>query len=158
MSYAKKKSCLSSPTTFGFVRTVTNGVPRRFSFSISRLAFSDEPLTAFSTDSVQCDRCKGFYHMHCVSPPLLAKPSRGYGWTCGSCFRQHDVALSARAQPRSSTPNSSTKPRLSKSSAPSARGRGRPRKDRTQAEREENLEVKTFKMWPFRYFGYVCHN
>ncbi|TFY78651.1 hypothetical protein EWM64_g5362 [Hericium alpestre] len=34
-----------------------------------------------------------------------------------------------------------------------ARGRGRPRKDRSLAEKEEKFEVKHFKMWPFRYFG-----
>ena len=27
------------------------------------------------------------------------------------------------------------------------------RKDRVQAEKEENLEIRHFKMWPFRYFG-----
>jgi hypothetical protein len=44
-------------------------------------------------------------------------------------------------------------PKPLKSNAPAARGRGRPRKDKTQAEREENLVVKHFNMWPFRYFG-----
>lgn len=112
---------------------------------------------AHSVDSVQCDRCKGFYHMSCVSPPLNAKPSRGYGWTCAPCARQHEADVGARGAPRNATPVLAAAPkhRSLKSNAPAARGRGRPRKDRTQAEREENLEVKTFKMWPFRYFGCV---
>jgi len=42
-----------------------------------------------------------------------------------------------------------------KSHAPPARGRGRPRKDRTLAEKEESVPVRHFKMWPFRYFGSV---
>ena len=42
-----------------------------------------------------------------------------------------------------------------KTNAPAPRGRGRPRKDRTLADKEENLPIKHFKMWPFRYFGCV---
>lgn len=42
-----------------------------------------------------------------------------------------------------------------KTNAPAVRGRGRPKKDRTQAEKEENMDIKHFKMWPFRYFGCV---
>lgn len=71
------------------------------------------------------------------------------------CSRQHDADVGARSQARNLTPGSNAKARLLKSNAPPGRGRGRPRKDRNQEQREENLEVKTFKMWPFRYFGYV---
>ncbi|EIW75100.1 hypothetical protein CONPUDRAFT_112361 [Coniophora puteana RWD-64-598 SS2] len=99
-------------------------------------------------ETVQCDRCKKYFHMGCVQPPLLAKPSRGYGWTCAPCSKRHaeevdshDVRHPAPAQ---------TKP---KTNAPAPRGRGRPRKDRSLAEKEEASEVKHFKMWPFRYFG-----
>lgn len=28
--------------------------------------------------------------MRCVQPPLQAKPSRGYGWTCAPCSRRHE--------------------------------------------------------------------
>ncbi|KAH7867753.1 PHD-zinc-finger like domain-containing protein [Lentinula edodes] len=88
-------------------------------------------------ESVQCDRCKKYFHMHCVQPPLQAKPSRGYGWTCAPCSRRHEEEVDSRAA----------------SNAPAPRGRGRPRKDRTQAEKEENFPVKHFRLWPFRYFG-----
>ncbi|THH17442.1 hypothetical protein EW146_g3363 [Bondarzewia mesenterica] len=98
-------------------------------------------------ESVRCDRCKRFFHMTCVQPPLIAKPSRGYGWTCAPCSRAHEKEVAGH-QVRHPTPNS--KP---KSNAPPARGRGRPRKDRSLAEKEESVEVKHFKMWPFRYFG-----
>ncbi|KAF8628715.1 hypothetical protein AX17_005937 [Amanita inopinata Kibby_2008] len=101
-----------------------------------------------SPDSVQCDRCKRFFHMQCVQPPLAAKPSRGYGWTCAPCSRRHEEEVDSH-EVRHPTPIL-TKP---KSNAPAARGRGRPRKDRLQAEKEENLPVKHFNMWPFRYFG-----
>ena len=98
---------------------------------------------------MRCDRCKQFFHMSCVYPPLLAKPSRGYGWTCAPCSREHDEEVDSHKLARHST-RTAPKP---KSNAPAPRGRGRPRKDRTQAEKEENLEIKHYKMWPFRYFG-----
>ncbi|KAF5373286.1 hypothetical protein D9615_007375 [Tricholomella constricta] len=89
-----------------------------------------------------------FFHMRCVQPPLMAKPSRGYGWTCAPCSRKHEEEVDSH-DVRHATPVTISK----KSNAPAVRGRGRPRKDKTQAEREENMMVKHFKMWPFRYFG-----
>ena len=86
--------------------------------------------------------------MECVTPPMLSKPSRGYGWTCAPCSRAHEEEVEGR-DVRHHTPVG-PKP---KSNAPAARGRGRPRKDRVLAEKEENVEIKHFKMWPFRYFG-----
>ncbi|KAF8806889.1 hypothetical protein BYT27DRAFT_7190581 [Phlegmacium glaucopus] len=103
-----------------------------------------------SPDTVQCDRCKKFFHMRCVQPPLIAKPSRGYGWTCAPCSRQHEEEVDSHELPHLLLPTAANKV---KSNAPAARGRGRPRKDRNQAEREENLPIKHFDMWPFRYFG-----
>jgi hypothetical protein len=88
--------------------------------------------------------------MGCVQPPLNAKPTRGYGWTCGPCSRAHEKAVEGHDVRHVSSP--AAKP---KSHAPPARGRGRPRKDRTLAEKEENVPVRHFKMWPFRYFGSV---
>ncbi|KAG6908898.1 hypothetical protein DXG01_002876 [Tephrocybe rancida] len=99
-------------------------------------------------DTVQCDRCKRHFHMRCVQPPLAAKPSRGYGWTCAPCSRRHEEEVDSH-DVRHATPVTMPK----KTNAPAVRGRGRPRKDKSQAEREENMTVKHFKMWPFRYFG-----
>ena len=101
---------------------------------------------------MQCDRCKRYFHMRCVQPPLIAKPSRGYGWTCAPCSRRHEQEVDSH-EVRHTPPQSA--PKLLKSNAPAPRGRGRPRKDKLQAEREENFPVKHFKMWPFRYFGYA---
>lgn len=46
------------------------------------------PLT--SADSVRCDTCKTYYHMRCLNPPLLVKPSKGYSWSCASCSKKHE--------------------------------------------------------------------
>ncbi|KAG6841246.1 hypothetical protein C0991_000530 [Blastosporella zonata] len=99
-------------------------------------------------DTVQCDRCKRHFHMRCVQPPLVGKPARGYGWTCAPCSHQHKEEVDSH-DVRHATPVTAPK----KTNAPAVRGRGRPRKDKSQAEREENMVVKHFKMWPFRYFG-----
>ena len=34
--------------------------------------------------------------MNCVRPPLLKKPARGFGWSCGSCSRKQERRLEAR--------------------------------------------------------------
>ncbi|TCD67928.1 putative PHD type zinc finger protein with BAH domain-containing protein [Steccherinum ochraceum] len=98
-----------------------------------------------------CPPCKNFFHMACVTPPLLAKPSRGYGWTCAPCSRQHEEEVEGHERRVHALPAvASTKP---KSNAPAPRARGRPRKDRTLADKQESVEIKHFNMWPFRYFG-----
>jgi hypothetical protein len=91
--------------------------------------------------------------MRCVQPPLAAKPSRGYGWTCAPCSKRHEEEVDSRDV----RPTAPLVPK--KTNAPAARGRGRPRKDRTQAEKEEKMAIKHFRMWPFRYFGsaFISH-
>ena len=134
--------------SFDSATPVKNGVPSKSSFSHG----SQTQRHVFrSADTVRCDRCKRFFHMRCVQPPLSAKPSRGYGWTCAPCSRKHEEEVDSH-EIRHVTPVAP--PKTNKSNAPAPRGRGRPRKDKSQAEREENMAVKHFKMWPFRYFGY----
>lgn len=43
--------------------------------------------------------CKTTYHMNCVQPPLLKKPARGFGWSCGPCSRKQERKLEARNTP-----------------------------------------------------------
>jgi len=119
---------------------------------LSQFGLENSCNILYSTDSVQCDRCKRYFHMRCVQPPLIAKPSRGYGWTCAPCSRRHEQEVDSH-EVRHATPQAA--PKQLKSNAPAPRGRGRPRKDKLQAEREENFPVKHFNMWPFRYFGYA---
>lgn len=84
--------------------------------------------------------------MGCVNPPLIAKPSRGYGWTCAPCSRKHEDQVDS-GQARSATPVI-TKP------VKVGRGRGRPRKNKTLGSKvDDDLPVKHYKLWPFRYFG-----
>ncbi|KAI5926824.1 hypothetical protein F4810DRAFT_490241 [Camillea tinctor] len=50
-------------------------------------------------DSVDCAVCQQTYHMNCVRPPLLKKPSRGFAWACAACSRAQERKLEARHTP-----------------------------------------------------------
>ena len=56
-------------------------------------------ISSYSNDSVDCAVCKDTYHMNCVRPPLLKKPARGFGWSCGPCSRKQEKKLEARNTP-----------------------------------------------------------
>jgi len=83
-----------------------------------------------------CELCKKHYHMYCVNPPLLAKPSRGYGWSCAACNDK-------RGQGEDPTGKS--------------RGIKEPKRKFKQSLRQYSEEDndKYWKGWSFRYFGYV---
>ncbi|KAG7661694.1 SNT2 [[Candida] subhashii] len=42
-------------------------------------------------DSISCVECNHYYHMLCLDPPLLKKPSRGFSWSCASCTKKHEI-------------------------------------------------------------------
>ncbi|EKD19300.1 uncharacterized protein L3040_009260 [Drepanopeziza brunnea f. sp. 'multigermtubi'] len=52
-----------------------------------------------SNDSVDCAVCGNTYHMRCVNPPLLKKPSRGFAWACAPCSKAEEKRLQARHTP-----------------------------------------------------------
>ncbi|KAI6093814.1 hypothetical protein F4821DRAFT_221508 [Hypoxylon rubiginosum] len=52
-----------------------------------------------NNDSVDCAVCQQTYHMNCVRPPLLKKPSRGFAWACAACSRAQERKLEARHTP-----------------------------------------------------------
>ncbi|EMG47050.1 SNT2 E3 ubiquitin-protein ligase SNT2 [Candida maltosa Xu316] len=44
-----------------------------------------------NSDSISCVECEKYYHMFCLDPPLLKKPSRGFSWSCASCTKKHEL-------------------------------------------------------------------
>ncbi|KAL2270128.1 hypothetical protein VTJ83DRAFT_2312 [Remersonia thermophila] len=52
-----------------------------------------------NNDSVDCAVCLNTYHMNCVNPPLLKKPTRGFAWSCAACSRAQERKLEARNTP-----------------------------------------------------------
>lgn len=92
--------------------------------------------------------------MLCVVPPVLAKPSRGYGWTCAKCSSVNDRKVDARGMPASGTSRESTPRGVALTRG--GRGRGRPRRDKVGTVSntgDDEMQVKHYKLWPFRYFG-----
>lgn len=47
-------------------------------------------------ESVTCGVCTKWYHMYCLDPPLLKKPSRGFSWTCVNCTKKVDIENHAK--------------------------------------------------------------
>jgi hypothetical protein len=91
-----------------------------------------------------CELCKKHYQMECVNPPLLSKPSRGYGWSCASCNNKRE---------NKEVEVTTSKNRQSKDlviAAAKARA-----KARATSKTEEQAD-KYWKGWSFRYFGYTA--
>lgn len=44
-----------------------------------------------SAESVTCSECGKHFHMLCLDPPLLKKPSRGFSWSCALCSKKHEL-------------------------------------------------------------------
>jgi hypothetical protein len=43
-------------------------------------------------ESVCCASCGKHFHMYCLDPPLMKKPSRGFSWSCAPCTKKYDIA------------------------------------------------------------------
>ena len=54
---------------------------------------------------MDCAVCHNTYHMNCVKPPLLKKPSRGFAWSCAACSRAQERKLEARHTPNVTDPH-----------------------------------------------------
>jgi hypothetical protein len=114
-----------------------------------------------SNDSVDCAVCHMTYHMSCVSPPLLKKPSRGFAWACAPCGRDQERKLEARRTPMiggGSTPSNDEEvveeeeeeaplPVPTTTAATPEAADDRPATD---------AEIAHAKMWTMRYLGIHC--
>lgn len=49
-----------------------------------------------TSDSVNCASCHKFYHMLCLNPPLMKKPSRGFSWSCAPCNKKHEIEYQSK--------------------------------------------------------------
>lgn len=116
--------------------------------------------THFRNDSVECAVCHNTYHMDCVRPPLLKKPSRGFAWACGPCSRAQERKLEARRTPivGDVTPDGEEEEvfeeeeedagALVPTTAPSPSG--------SDIQPGTQAELALVKMWPGRYLGIHC--
>lgn len=47
-------------------------------------------------DSVNCASCHKYFHMLCLNPPLMKKPSRGFSWSCAPCNKKHEMEYQSK--------------------------------------------------------------
>lgn len=104
--------------------------------------------------------------MDCVRPPLLKKPARGFGWSCGPCSRRQEKKLEARntaivgEKAIEGEEGELIDDEEEEHAAASKLGNGVTSKDvdvPTAGSRPPTAEqVAQAKLWPFRYLGIHC--
>lgn len=111
---------------------------------------------------MECAVCRNTYHMNCVRPPLLKKPSRGFAWACGPCSRAQEKKLEARRTPLLGSGNEEAdeeelldeeeEDANAETTAPT------PNDSDTQVDLHPGTqaEIALAKMWPMRYLGIHC--
>ncbi|KAJ4382862.1 putative PHD type zinc finger protein with BAH domain-containing protein [Didymella sp. IMI 355093] len=113
-----------------------------------------------SNDSVECAVCHNTYHMNCVRPPLLKKPSRGFAWACGPCSRAQEKKLEARRTPLIGATNEDGEEEEIVDEE--EEDIGSDGTDTPDPESQVDLhpgtqaEIALAKMWPMRYLGIHC--
>ncbi|KAH8725313.1 hypothetical protein GQ44DRAFT_616332 [Phaeosphaeriaceae sp. PMI808] len=110
-----------------------------------------------SNDSVECAVCHNTYHMNCVRPPLLKKPSRGFAWACGPCSRAQEKKLEARRTPLLGAAGEADEEEQLDEEEEEANGDtndATPDPDsHVDAHPGTQAEIALAKMWPMRYLG-----
>ncbi|KAF2468265.1 uncharacterized protein BDR25DRAFT_59125 [Lindgomyces ingoldianus] len=115
-----------------------------------------------TNDSVECAVCHNTYHMNCVRPPLLKKPSRGFAWACGPCSRAQEKKLEARRTPLVGAGNDDADEEElldeEEDEAGGATTAPSPNNSETQVDLHPGTqaEIALAKMWPMRYLGIHC--
>ncbi|KAL0095044.1 hypothetical protein F4703DRAFT_1821960 [Phycomyces blakesleeanus] len=123
-----------------------------------------------SAKSVKCAACLKSYHMSCLNPPLLRKPSKGFAWQCASCTREELLGGSSQntstpsesdSSSNSSKPVSSSRPKrqtrtatranVTKTTQKQIKKRVAPTEPRHTPKAPEEMTMTA--MWPFRYFN-----
>ena len=103
--------------------------------------------------------------MNCVQPPLLKKPARGFGWSCGPCSRKQERKLEAR-----NTPLVGDRPHEAEEEewleeeddhgqgSNAANDNSNPGSDYHSGGSKPATadQIAQAKMWPYRYFGIHC--
>ncbi|KAF1997481.1 hypothetical protein P154DRAFT_441093 [Amniculicola lignicola CBS 123094] len=112
-------------------------------------------------DSVECAVCRNTYHMNCVRPPLLKKPSRGFAWACGPCSRAQEKKLEARRTPLVGSANDEgDEEELVDEEEEDAGDTSDTNQNDSELQNDHHpgtqAEIALAKMWPMRYLGIHC--
>lgn len=105
-------------------------------------------------DSVDCGVCHNTYHMACVRPPLLKKPSRGFAWSCGPCSRRQERKLLQKEGDE----HMDEVPEEEEEDGQVMAGARSPTKDHgmTDLSTFNQVEIAHSELWPWRYLGIHC--
>ncbi|TEA14187.1 E3 ubiquitin-protein ligase SNT2 [Colletotrichum sidae] len=112
-----------------------------------------------SNDSVDCAVCKKTYHMNCVRPPLLKKPSRGFAWSCAACSRAQERKLEARHTPNLLDPAGDDDDDLYDDDEDEMQidtERTSPADDDDSHRTGTAEQIYQASLWPWRYLGMHC--
>ncbi|KAM0332358.1 hypothetical protein ACHAQA_002635 [Verticillium albo-atrum] len=114
-----------------------------------------------SNDSVDCAVCKQTYHMNCVRPPLLKKPSRGFAWSCAACSRAQERKLEARHTPSHTDPHGDADEDEvydddDDEMQGADTGRTSPADDDNSHPHATEEQIHQASLWPWRYLGMHC--
>jgi hypothetical protein len=134
---------------------------------LTSAAQSAKRCTGFcaSNDSVECAVCHQTYHMNCVRPPLLKKPSRGFAWACAPCNRAQERKLEARNTPLTQEDGEEEEmleeeeDHTAKNLNDKSKSTTSPRSgiDDTMTDPVATAEQAAHaNRWPFRYLGIHC--
>lgn len=101
--------------------------------------------------------------MNCVQPPLLKKPARGFGWSCGPCSRKQERKLQARNTPIVGDKSRDAEEEELHEEEEEERGNLSDGSSSHDAEpqstglRPPNADhASQAELWPFRYLGIHC--
>lgn len=146
----------------------------RYSFIVAEVSVSSDLCDALrgcavcrqwasSTSSVRCDTCRKFFHMHCLSPPLVSKPAKGYSWTCAPCTKNHDDIVEEQSVGGGRTDNdAAAAPRGPRQAAEGSRKASKAHlfgdviesvSDKVLPTAKDRDGLRSYQGWPYRYFG-----
>ncbi|KAI8676924.1 hypothetical protein NCS56_00581400 [Fusarium sp. Ph1] len=114
-----------------------------------------------SNDSVDCAVCQNTYHMNCVKPPLLKKPSRGFAWSCAACSRAQERKLEARNTPNVNDPSFDGEDddfldEEDEEMQGVDTGRTSPDEGNHGPHEGTAEQIYQASLWPYRYLGMHC--
>ncbi|KAI0140958.1 hypothetical protein F4776DRAFT_653726 [Hypoxylon sp. NC0597] len=108
-------------------------------------------------DSVDCAVCQQTYHMNCVRPPLLKKPSRGFAWACAACSRAREKKIEARHTPLDSQAEAEEEETWEDDDEVIDTNRTSPADGIDDSHQPATAEqIYHASLWPYRYLGQHC--
>ncbi|CAM1506526.1 Fc.00g061670.m01.CDS01 [Cosmosporella sp. VM-42] len=109
-------------------------------------------------NSVDCAVCQNTYHMDCVRPPLLKKPSRGFAWSCAACSRAQERKLEARNTPNVNDDLDDDDLLDEEEDDLQGANTGRTSPDDDDHVHHEGTAEQIYQasLWPYRYLGMHC--